>query len=77
MEYTVDVIKHRRELSTNIKENIYIYIYREVLPFVGQFIATGAPLAARHIRILPKNQDVCWPIKFGTKWLQFTDQRRC
>jgi hypothetical protein len=49
MEYTVDVIKHKRGLSMNIKENFYVYIYREVLPFVNRFITTGAPLAARHI----------------------------
>jgi hypothetical protein len=77
MEYTVDVIKHKRGLSMNIKENFYIYIYREVLPLVDRFIATGAPRAARYIRILPMNQDVCWPVKFGMKWLQFTDHRRC
>jgi hypothetical protein len=76
MEYTVYVIKHKRGLSMNMKENFYVYIYREFLPFVNRFIATGAPLAARHVRILQMNQDVCWPIKFGMKCLQFTDHGR-
>jgi hypothetical protein len=48
----------------NIKENIYIYIYEEVLTFLGQFTAlrstaTDAPLAARRIQILPMNQNAC------------------
>jgi hypothetical protein len=30
-----------------------------------RFTATGAPLAARHIRILPMNQYALWPITFG------------
>jgi hypothetical protein len=75
MEYTVDVIKHKRGISVNIKEHFYVYIYKEILAFVSWFLATGAPLAARHIQILPMNQDVCWPIKFEMKWLQFTDHR--
>jgi hypothetical protein len=48
MEYTVDVIKHKKGLLV-IKEIFYINIYREVLAFVDRFIATGAPLAARRV----------------------------
>jgi hypothetical protein len=55
MEYTMDVIKHTEGLLMNIKENFYIYMYREVLTFVEWFIVTGAPLAARHVQILPVN----------------------
>jgi hypothetical protein len=33
----------------NIKENFYIYIYREVLTLVDWFIATVAPPAIRRI----------------------------
>jgi hypothetical protein len=33
----------------NIKENFYVYIYREVLAFVDWFKAIGAPPATRHI----------------------------
>jgi hypothetical protein len=48
----------------NIKENIYIYIYKEVLTFLGQFTALhftviDALLPARRIQILPKNQYAC------------------
>jgi hypothetical protein len=39
----------------NIKENFYRYIYKEVLIFVDQFMASGALLAARHIQILTMN----------------------
>jgi hypothetical protein len=67
MAYTVDVITYQKGLLMNIKENFYIYMYREVLSFVNQFITTGALLAMRHIRILPMNQYVCWPIMFGMK----------
>jgi hypothetical protein len=42
-------------------------MYREVLTFLGQFTATSAPLAARHINILLMNQYACWPIMFGMK----------
>jgi hypothetical protein len=55
MEYTVDVIKHKKGLLMNIKENVYRYIYKEVLTFVDQFIASGALPAARRIRILLMN----------------------
>jgi membrane protein required for beta-lactamase induction len=52
IEYTMDVIKHKKGLLMDIKENFFIYIYREVLTLVFWFIATGAPLAARRVRIL-------------------------
>jgi hypothetical protein len=44
----------------NIKDNFYIYIYKEVLAFVDRFMsvrfmATAALPAARRIRILPMN----------------------
>jgi hypothetical protein len=40
------------------------------------FTATGAPLAARRIRILPMNHYAWRPITFWMKQLQFTDHRR-
>jgi hypothetical protein len=48
----------------NIKENFYIYIYKEVLTFLGlftglRFTATDALLPARRIQILPMNQYAC------------------
>jgi hypothetical protein len=47
-------------------------MYREVLTFADRltalrFMATGAPPAARRIRILPMNQYPSWPITFGMK----------
>jgi hypothetical protein len=46
--------------------------YRGFLTFVDRFTAlrytgTGAPPAARRIRILPMNQHARWPIIFGFK----------
>jgi hypothetical protein len=34
---------------------------------VLRFTATGVPLAARRIQILPMNQYAWWPITFGMK----------
>jgi hypothetical protein len=56
----MDVIKHKIGLLMNIKENFYIYIYKEVLAFVDRFMSlyfmvTGALPAVRCIRILPMN----------------------
>jgi hypothetical protein len=47
-------------------------MYKVVLTVVDQFTAlrftaTGAPPAARQIRIFPMNQYACWPITFGMK----------
>jgi hypothetical protein len=60
MEYTMDVMKHKKGLLMNIKENFYIYICREVLAFVDQFMSvrfmvTAALPAARRIQILLMN----------------------
>jgi hypothetical protein len=74
MEYTVDVIRHKKGAINEHPKKFYIY--REVLAFVDRFTATGAPLGKRHVRILPLNQYICWPVMFGMKWLQFTDYRR-
>jgi hypothetical protein len=73
----MDVIKHKKGLLMNIKENFFIYLYREVLTLVFWFIATGALLAARRVRILLINQCAICAIMLGMKYLQFTDHRRC
>jgi hypothetical protein len=67
MEYTMNVIKHKKGLLMDFKENFYIYIYREVLTFVDWFIAIGAPLAARRVRIFLINQCAFWVIMLGMK----------
>jgi hypothetical protein len=48
----------------NIKDNIYMYICKEVRTFLDQFralrfTATDAPVAARRTQILPVNQYAC------------------
>jgi hypothetical protein len=53
MEYTMDVITHKKVLLTNIKENVYMY--EEVLTFVDRVTVTSAPLAARCVGILRMN----------------------
>jgi hypothetical protein len=55
---------------TNFKFLMCVYIHRDVLTFVDQFMAlcftvTGALPAARRIRILLINQYAWWPITFG------------
>jgi hypothetical protein len=45
----------------SMKYSNLLHIYREILAFVDRFMApritaTGAPLAVRHIQILPMNQ---------------------
>jgi hypothetical protein len=64
----------------NVKENFYIYIYKEVLTFLGRFTAlrftvTDAPLAARRIQILPMNQSCLWPVKYGMKYTVHKSQK--
>jgi hypothetical protein len=36
-----------------------MYLFKEVLTFLSQFTAIDAPLAARHVQILPVNQYAC------------------
>jgi hypothetical protein len=56
-----------KPIVTNEEIQVTFGIYREVLTFVDQFMATDVPLAARHIQILLMNQYSCLPITFGMK----------
>jgi hypothetical protein len=47
------LLNTKLRLLMNIKENFYVYIYKEVLTFLGWFTATDALLAARCILIMP------------------------
>jgi hypothetical protein len=56
----------------NIKLVYVWYIYRDIFKLLKgstalRFKATGAPLAARCIQILPINRYVSWPVTFGMK----------
>jgi hypothetical protein len=61
-----------RRYSMKQVTNVQTVIFNSVDRFtVLPFIATGAPLAERRIRILPMNQHAWWPITFDMKGINF------
>jgi hypothetical protein len=60
-EWARDDAVHGRKALFQLSPQIILYHYTEVLTFIDQFMAlrftaTGAPPAARRIRILPMDQ---------------------
>jgi hypothetical protein len=66
MEYTVDAIEHEKGLLINIKENFFIYMFKEVPAVIGQFMALHGAGCKAHMNFA--DELIClWSITFRLK----------